>query len=60
MERIDINSISEAAFRLRIKKERDRCTRDMIAAGSILLKKCDTDEQRAEVRKMIDELRELL
>ena len=60
MEKIDIDKVSREVFVAKIQRERDRCTRDMIAFGSELLKKCDTDEQRAEVRRMIDELRELL
>ena len=48
------------AFIAKIEADRLPSTKNLIAIGNELLAKCETDEQRDEVRKLIDELRELL
>jgi hypothetical protein len=43
----------------KIKKERSRLDRELISLASMLLPLMDTDEQRAEVRKLANEVRSL-
>lgn len=47
-------------FIAKLREDRAKCTQRILAAGVELMGICTTDEQRAEVRTMIDELRDLM